>query len=241
MESFLSRKEIRRRVLSRMGKSSNDAQAQQVMEQVNENIKAAAQAVYLRCNWQQSLIESEQIVGIDQRFFNYPGNCQIQNVVSIGVWDEAAQKYRQLRRGSITVQMDDEPLVEEGEPASIAGRGIPAIYELKGQIEIWPRPDQEYRLKIDHSVNADMETDDTVSVVDTEAIVLHAMAESYDFDGDRDLANIKRGQYEQRIATLVGQQAPTPVIRRGRLDRVRFSRVETGYVPNDGNWPAVMP
>lgn len=241
MESFLSRKEIRRRVLSRMGKSSNDAQAQQVMEQTNEFIRAAAQAVYLRCNWVQTIIDTTTAVGIDQRLLNYPTNCQPQNVQSIAYWDESGQKFVSLRRGVIPAELDDEPLVEEGEPASIDGRGKPQIYELRAQIEIWPRPDQEYRIKIEHSVNPDLENDDSVSVVDAEAIVLHVMAESYDFDGDQQLANTKRGQYEQRIQTLIGQQAPTLDIRRGRLDRLRFSRVQTGYVPNSGNWPAVMP
>jgi len=241
VESFLSRKEIRRRVLSRMGKSSNDAQAQQVMEPVNELIRAAAQAIFLRCNWVQTITETTATVGIDQTVLNYPENCQPQNVVSIAYWDESAQKYVPLRRGSISAEMVDDPLVEVGEPDSVAGRSSPRIYQLRGQIEIWPRPDQEYSLRIEHSVNPDLENDDSVSVVDAESIVLHVMAECYDFDGDKNLADIKRGQYEQRVQTLIGQQAPIMDIRRGRLDRARFSKVQTGYVPNSGNWPAVMP
>ena len=239
MEIYLPRREIRRRIQARLGHVTNDAQAPLVMEQINEWIRAASTAVTKRCQWATSQRETREDVGIDQRFVNYPANAGPGNIVAIAVWDADASRFRQLRRGVIPLAVDDEPLVEEGEPDSEAGRDRPEVYELKAQIELWPRPDQAYRLKIDHTVSTELADDDTPSLVDAEAIILLAMAEAFDFQGDSRLADVKRAQFDEHVRALVAAQHPLTTIRRGGLDRLSVSgRRGEDYVPDSGAWPS---
>lgn len=241
MDLSLTRLEIRRRIQARLGYVTNDAQAPSVMDQINEWIRAAANAVFKRCQWVQAQHETTATIGIDQRFVDYPANAGPGDIIAIGVWMETEQRYRTLRRGVIALCHDDEPLVEAGEPDSVAGRGTPSIYELKAQIEFWRRPDQQYRLKIDHTVSAEFATDAAESIVDAEAVILHVMAESYDFQGDQRLADVKRAQYEEHIRALIAERHPLTVIQRGRCDRHSVGRrTRSDYVPDSGAWPSRM-
>lgn len=239
MEQFASRKEIRRRILARMGKTTNDSQAAQTTSQYNELIRAAAEAVYMRCPWAQSQRETTVNVGVDQRFINYPANSGPGNILSIGFWLEDEQRYKTLRRGRIPVALDDEPMVEEGGEVAAEHRETPIIYEVKSQIEIWPRPDIAYRVKIDHTVHPDLDQDDEVSVVDVECIVLWAMADLFEFEGDPELANTQRRKFNDRITLLIGNQHQLTNIQRGR-NSLRRGRVPDEYVPTSGAWPSVM-
>ena len=246
MQIAITRKEVRRRMLARLGNATSDEQAQLVTEQYNEWIRAACEEVYTRCSWVRTQRESRADIGIDQRVINYPANCGPGNIMQISVWDAGAQRFRPLRRGIIPQELDDEPVVEVGEPGSVAGRGMPTLYEAKDQIELWRRADQAYRLKIDHTINPNFEGDNQVSIVDGELIILWAMADAYDFQGDQELAQIQRQKFANRLAELAGQEAPQVVIRRdaGREarwnDRLRGGPA-SGYQPNSGAWPSVLP
>lgn len=231
-------------MLARLGHTTSNAQAPLVMDQFNEFIRAACNEVYTRCEWVRTTQESQATVGIDQRFINYPTNCGPENVLQIALWDADAERFIGLRRAHIPAQLDDEPLVEEGEPASVPGRGTPDRYELKNQIELWRRPDQEYRLKIDHTLNPNLENDGQVSVVDAELIILWSMADAFDFQGDGDLANIQRKKFLARMQVLAGRQSSLTTITRDgfRRDRVRaHAGTHAGYLPTSGAWPSVMP
>jgi hypothetical protein len=240
VEIHLPRREIRRRIQARLGFTTNDAQAPLVMEQINEWIRAAASEVYKRCPWAQTQQETTAEVGIDQRFIDYPQHAGPGNIIAIGLWFEGETRYRQLRRGRIPVTLDDDPIVDTGEPDSVAARATPSLYELKNQIELWPRADQAYRLKIDHTISPEIADDTTDSVVDAEAIILHVMAEAYDNQGDDRLADGKRRQFEAQIARLIGEQSPMQQMRRGRYDRLSVGRRTDGndYVPDSGTWPS---
>lgn len=241
MELFLSREEMRRRLQARVGHLAGDGQAPLIRDQFNEYLRAAAQEVYTRCAWARTMREARVSVGIDQRVVNYPTGAGPENVFAIGVWDQT--RYVPLRRTTIPVHLDDEPLVDEGEPASVSGRGRPGLYECKTQIEVWPRPDQEYELKIDHTINPDLAADGTISAVDGEAIILWAMADVYDMQGDENLAEKARAKFEQRIRRLIGWQSCLPTIRRGGDNHEAANRRRglTGYVPDSGQWPSEMP
>lgn len=232
MELHLTRSEMRRRMMARLGQSTGEQAL--VLDQYNEFLRAAVEKVYLRCPWQQSLRESRVSVGIDQRFLNYPTNTDAGGVQQIGRWDATAQRYVPLRRGTIPVTLDDEPLVDIGEPDSVPGRGSPTRYELKTQIEIWPRPDQAYELKVDYLIQPNLEADGDVSVVDAEAAILLAMADAYDFQGDATLAGIQRAKAEERLRDLTAAQHPMTVIRRGG----RRQGAPYDYEPNSGVWPS---
>lgn len=241
MELFLNRKEIRRRVLARLGFTTNDSQAPLNLDQLNEFIRAAAEAVYLRCPWAQSLRETRVSIGIDQRVLNYPDHTGPGNIQAIGLWLPEEKRYAQLRRGRIPVTLDDDPLVDIGEPDSVAGRGRPELYELKEQIELWRRPDQAYELKLDHTISPNFANDSDVSVVDAESMILLAMADAYDFQGDERLAEVARAKAEDRIRRLIGDQSPLAPYKRGRFDRLSVGGRRDTYVPDSGTWPSTVP
>jgi hypothetical protein len=250
MEVFTSRKEIRRRLQARLGNTTNDTQAPLNQEQYNEFIRSAAMEVYSRCSWATAQRESYDSIGIDQRFINYPDGATGSNIIQMAVWDASANRYRPLRRARILIHKDDEPLVATGEPASIAGRGIPTQYEPKTQIEIWPRPDQAYQVKFDHTVNPDFASDEAVSVVDAECIILWATADAFDFQGDNTLAQVSRAKFEKRLGQLRAWSHTNEVFTRGRLGRLvaNGAKIGDGVIvmpggdrPNSGSWPSVKP
>jgi len=239
MEIFLNREEIRRRMAARLGHMTGDAQAPLIQEQHNEFIRSACMQVANRCHWVRNKQETRVTVGIDQRFINYPTNSGPGNILSLGAWSETNSFYWPLRRRVIVVAQDDEPLVDAGEPASLQNRGRPIQYEMKNQIEIWPRPDQEYEIKIDHTVEVDLTTDSTVSVVDAEAICLLAIADAYDFQGEPQLANTQRQRADMRMDMLIRFNSADVIMKRG--GDAYTNRAGGGYFPNSGVWPSVMP
>lgn len=250
MEVYADRAEIRRRMLSRMGFVTGDSQAGLTTHQFNEFIRSAALEIYSRCPWVAAQRETFIDIGIDQRFVNYPDNATAGNIIQIGVWDAAASRYVALRRARIQITKDDEPLVEEGEPASVTNRGRPIQYEPKAQIELWPRADQAYALKIDHTVSPDLGGDGVVSVVDAECIVLWACADAFDFQGDGKLADNARAKCDKRIGKLRHAQHTKEPIKRGRLSRLVANGATIvddqvvmpgGDLPNSGTYPSVMP
>lgn len=229
--------------MARMGFTTNGSQAPLNQDQFNEFIRAAAYAVYERCPWAATQRETRSTVGIDQRLLNYPTNASASNIVALAYWDAGRSCYVPLRRGVIPLTLDDDPIQDVGEPDTIPGRGKPEIYEPKTQIEIWPRPDDTYEIKIDHTVHPELAADATVSIVDAELIVLWAMADAYDFQADQDLARIARAKFEERFRLLVGGQHPLAGTRvLGRYNRLLLGpSVDAGYVPDSGLWPSVMP
>lgn len=242
MEIFLTRKDIRTRLQARLGHVTGDGQAPLIQTQFNEFIRAAALEVYTRCQWVRSQRETLASIGIDQRFLNYPESAGPENILAIGLWDDAASRYWPLHRRTIDVNRDDEPLVVEGGDASAARRAQPDRFECKTQIEFWPRPDQTYQLKIDHTINPDLSIDAQASVVDAETIILLAAADAYDFQGDQRLADVSRGKAEKRIDDLIRWQSSLPKVQRGaRNHEIANRRRHAGYIPDSGNWPSAMP
>lgn len=241
-ELYLSRLEIRRSAHARLGFSSG--QALMVNDQHNEFIRGAAREVAQACPWVNTKRSTRPSVGIDQRFVNYPTGATAGSIIQIGVWDAGASQYCVLRRGVIPVQLDDEPIVDEGEPASVAARGIPTLYEVRNQIEIYPRPDQEYELKIDYVLTVDLSGDDVVSIVDAEAVILLVCAEIYAFQGDVEQARFYRAKYDAQIRALAtGQRHDLTMSKRGSYER-RLAGAKNplgDYEPNSGAWPSRTP
>lgn len=235
---------------ARLGNATNDAQASLVMEQYNEFIRAAAMDVYTRCQWATAHHRTSVNVGIDQRFVDYPVGCSGSNIIQIGLWDAAASAMRPLRRARIPIQLNDDPLVAQGEPYSVPGRGMPTQYEPKERIEIYPRPDQPYALKLDYTANPDLALETDVCVVDAECIILLAMADAYDFQGDQALAQVQRAKAEKRIGQLRAWSSTMESFTRGRLNRLvaNGARIGDGVVvypggdlPNSGVYPSTLP
>lgn len=232
---------MRRRLMSRLGFTTNDEQAPSTMHKMNDDIAAATLEVYSRCKWAQTSREYLFSVGIDQRFVNYPTNCDAGGVMALGVWRTDEQQYRPLRRKAIPIRVDDEPLVAIGEPGSVNSRGTPYLYHPKKQLEIYPRPDMAYQMKMDYVINPAFTIDEDISVVDAECIVLWAMADYYEHQGETDLADGRRTRCLERIRLLGGDQFATRSFERGKYDRLMVApRRWPNYTPDSGAWPSTV-
>lgn len=208
---------------------------------MNADIASAVLEVYARCKWAQTEREYLFSVGIDQRFVNYPENCDAGGVMAVAVWRTDEQQYRPLRRKSIPIRIDDEPLVAIGEPDDVNSRGTPYLYHPKKQLEIYPRPDIAYEMKMDYVINPAFTSDEDISVVDSECIILWAMADYYDHQGDERLAQGRRQRCLERIQMLHGDQFATRSFQRGKYDRSMVApRSWPNYIPNSGAWPSTV-
>lgn len=240
METYQTREEIRRRLQARLGYVSNDDQASQVMVQHNEFIRSACQEVFTRCQWVKTQRETRVQIGVAQRFVNMPANTTAGNILQVSIWNAPAQLYHVLRRAVIRQQLDNEPTEAAGGTDAEATRHMPQLYEPKTQIELWPLPDIAYELKIDHTVSPDLLDDADVTIVDAEAVILWAIADSYDFQGDLTLAKIARQKFEARIAKLKALQHTGESFRRGGLDELELSRANQEPRPNYDTRPSTL-
>jgi hypothetical protein len=240
VEVYAQRSEIRRRILARLGYQTDDSQGPLISDRINENIRAGAMEVYRRqAEWTNAQRETRVSVGIDQRFINYPTGATAGNIMAVGVW--TGTQYVPLRRARITLAHDDEPLVDIGEPDSVGGRGQPTIYECKAQIEIWPRPDETYELKIDHTVNPDLQNDSDTSVVDAEAIILYVLGEVAEYE-QRGTGQIYFNRMEARLNSLRAMESTRQTFSRSDFVKLRKNGHKVrGDLPNSGQWPSVMP
>jgi hypothetical protein len=171
VEIYLSLSEIRRRAHARVGFSSSQSPSW-CYTQHNEFIRAAALEVAQSCPWVNTRARFARHHRHRPALVDYPAGATAGSIVQIGAWDAGASRYCMLRRGIIPLALDDEPLVDEGEPASVAGRGIPQLYEPKDQIEICAAPRPGVRAQDRLRAVPDLATEDTESIVDAEAIIL---------------------------------------------------------------------
>ncbi len=250
MEVYATKLEIRKRVQARLGYVTNSAQSPLIQGQIDETIRAAALEIYTRCAWVQTQRETIVAIGIDQRFVDYPDNTTAGNIIAAAIWDDTAKRFCPLRRRPITISQDDEPLVVEGGDASAARRAQPTMYHPKAQIEIWPRPDQAYQLKFDHTVSPDLYDNSTMSVVDAECIILWALADHFEFQQDAQAAKSNREKCELRIRRLRAWAATNKPFKRGALTRAIMNGAQLvddvvvmpgGGLPNSGSYPSLFP
>lgn len=241
MEVYITRDEIIRRAKARLGFTTNAAQAPMIGPEFEELARAAALHVYHSYDWANLLRDTRVSLGIDQVVINYPANAGVEDILEISYWD--GDRYIPLSHRYIPNSLTDDPKLDEGEPASVAGRGAPRYFQCKEQIQIAPRPDKAYGLKVRHTVTPDLASGADVCVVDGELIILLMIAWKRSDMGDDRLAEKAEERYEDRRMALARKQAPTSSVVRGSLRHARMNvrNVHVGYIPTSGQWPAVMP
>jgi hypothetical protein len=241
VEQYLSRDEIIRRAKARLGFSTNAGQSALAQAEFEELARAAALFVYSDHEWGITRQETRVTVGIDQTVIDYPAGTTASDLISAAIWD--GTRYVPLLERFIPSSMTQDPLVDEGEPASVANRAMPRYYEKRGQILIAPRPDQEYEIKLVHTMSPDLATGATVSIVDAELIILRMIRDKRAAMGDMDLSQMAAQDYAERRAILVRRSSSAHAVQRNAGYRADCNRrlAESGYVPNSGQWPSVMP
>lgn len=241
MEQYLSRDEIVRRAMARLGFSTNQAQAALVKQEFEERVRAAALAVYAEHTWGTLKRDLRVTVGIDQTVVDYPNDTTAGDLISVNVWD--GTRYVPLLERYLKASDTQDPLVDEGEPASVSGRGRPRYFEKRSQITIAPRPDQQYELKLIYNLSTDLPTGTAVSVVDAELIILRTIADKRVDMGDEASAAVMEKRYDARALAIGRRSLSAHAVKRnaGYRARCNASQTDMGYAPNSGQWPSVMP
>lgn len=241
MEQYLHRDEIVRRAMARLGFSTNASQAALVKQEFEERVRAAALAVYAEHEWGTLKREARTVVGIDQIVIDYPVGSTAGDLLSVGVWD--GSEYVPLLERYLKASDTQDPLVDQGEPASVSGRGRPRWFEKRSQITIAPRPDQQYEVKMVYNLAADLPDGMSVSVVDAELIILRTIADKRADMGDEVSASVAEKRYEARALSIGRRSLSAHAVKRNGSYRARCNArlSEVGYTPNSGQWPSVMP
>lgn len=261
MEIFLNRGEMRRRLRARLGTVTNDAQAGMAGDQHNELLRSASLEVYGELKHAQAKRETEFTIETGQRYVNYPANCTPGNIISIAIWDEDELRFVHLSKHRVTPMRDDDQIErmiteanDEGDTDEVERLTAfrddqydrPQFYEFKSQLELWPKADKKYYGKIDHTVSPDLNSDDDVSVVDSEAVILFALSEAFAMQGDDVMAKATMAKATMRIGKLRAFQHTNEYAVRGRgalrrEQRGIHGRNISGDQPNYDTTPSTNP
>jgi hypothetical protein len=206
MEEYLSRADIRGMLRARCGYSGSDATSGQIYERHNGFIEDANATVLVRRQWGGLQREYTFTFGVDQRLYNYPPNCRMGNILAIGVWSEGVETdsgyYVPLKKSPIGLILDTDPISGAGGDPALTVQGMPRRYQLKTQIEVYPRAEKAYLGKIDHTVCPRLIQENDVSVVDAYVILWLAIADEKEILGDDMGAATYRKKAEQRLRLL---------------------------------------
>lgn len=232
-EIFATRAELRRRLLARLGATTDTSVYSQMTEQLNEYLREAAQATRDLCEWKRVITEFYFETGTDQRFYNYPANVGPGDIVRIARWDDDANEYVPMRRAMILPILDNDPDFTGDE--EIDTREKPILWEDSSQlvgdvitpaIELNPLPDAVYKMKIEAYAASPLTDEGTLSNVDADCILLHAYAEVLENDGELKRAERQMAKFHARVRELAGAQRVGQTIIRGAAEtaRLRYAR-----------------
>lgn len=216
MEQFLSRSVIKSRLRAICGHSGSDAQSGQTANRHHEYIRMAHDEVILRRQWRSTMRETLFTFGVDQRFYPYPTNARAENIQAIAVWSNgvntASGVYLPLRKTSIPIVLDTDPISDAGGDAAAAQRAMPTRFHLKDQIEVWPRADIPYLGKIDHTISTDLSQDADVTVVDALAVLYNACSYEFEHLGDDSASASYAKRAEKRLRLISAWQEHGEVV-----------------------------
>lgn len=242
-EIFATRAELRRRLLAKLGATTDASVYSQMTEQLNEYLREGAQATRDMCEWKRTLCEFYFTTDIDNRFYNYPANVGPGDIVRIARWDADANQYVMLRRALILPILDNDPdLTGDDE---IDTRAAPTMWEDSSRfvsadvveaeelvsvifpaIELNALPDAEYKMKIEAYAASPLRDDTIPCELDADCILLYAYAEVLESDGELKRAESQREKFRARIRLLAGAQRVGQTIIRGAAEttRLRYGR-----------------
>lgn len=128
-------------------------------------IRSAQEQLYDQFDWLELKGVEERATGTDQRYYDYPVDCNVDRIQTISVL--YAGQYIPLLEG---IELSDRGIHSVGI--------VPAKYERRDQIELWPVPksaDLTLRIEYIKTLGALVQNSDRVSL-SPQAIYLHALS-----------------------------------------------------------------
>lgn len=200
MDLFLPRSEILRQLRSILGVASSDVIASHVGDQHVTFVQNAAREVALACKWINLRGEVTVDVQEEQQLVDYPESAGPGSCLGLAVWDNG--EYYPLREKSIPVAASADQLEAAGEPTFSEILQRPTHFEQGLQVRLWPPTDKPYKLRFRYQRPVEMPTEESLSLVDAQAIILRAAGMAFEVMGDYQLADRNTKRSNDRIAKL---------------------------------------
>lgn len=156
--------EIRSNIQIRLGFGSAGQAGVVNSALIDSMIRSAQEQLYTQFDWKELKAVYERPTGTNQQFYDYPADCNIERVNKISVnW---GGRYLELTQGI------------ENSDRSFNPAGVPAKYEMREQLEVWPIPSSaNYILRFDYikTLAPLVNNSDRVSLP-SEIVFLHALS-----------------------------------------------------------------
>lgn len=172
METLLPRSEIVRLVRSLLGIQTTSGLAAQTQEQHITAVQMAAEDVAKDCRWVNAQRRVTVTVGAEQTVLNYPAGATPGSIINLAVY--ADQRYYALVPQVIPISVDTDQEAIAGGAVLAAVLGRPQVYEQREQINLWPRTDKAYPVRIEYMQAMNLPLESSISVVDAMLIVYAA-------------------------------------------------------------------
>ena len=131
---------------------------------IDSMIRSAQTQLYEQFDWLELKAVEERVTGVDQQFYDYPADCNIERIN--GIWVKWGGRYIPLTEGISNADRGWNP------------GGNPQKYERRDQFELWPVPSStDFTLRIDYirTLTPMVVSADRTSIP-SEPVFLHALA-----------------------------------------------------------------
>lgn len=204
--------DLRSELLARLGFGAAGSASITNSTIIDSFLRSAQEQLYWQYEWIELLETSEQATGVDQRFYDYPSDCEVERIREVSILD--GETYYPVTEG-VTMAMRSD-----------LSSGRPRCYERAAQIEVWPPADVAYTLRIDYIRALGRFTNDSDrTTIKSELVFLHALANAKLHYRQPDAAAYSN-QLQAILARLKAAQRTTAPIRRGQAS---------------GEWDALSP
>ena len=102
---------------------------------IDSFLRSAQEWLYWSFEWRELSAFEERLTGVDQALYDYPDGCNVERITRVAAWNGV--RYVELCEG---ISLDDR---------SGIGNGWPTKYERSAQLEVWPVPTSEIKMRIE--------------------------------------------------------------------------------------------
>jgi hypothetical protein len=203
--AFRTLGELRADLIRRLGFGASGASAGVITANIDNFLLLAHKHVYEAHDWMRLRKYEDQTIGVDQYLLDYPSDANEERITDI--WVQVNGVWREVHAG---ISKEDYTYQDN--------TSWPARYELYEQIELLPKADQQYTVRIWYIQQLTRLTQDgDRCMVDDELVFLHALANAKAHYRHAD-AQLYQGQFESLMTKLKGRSWTKKTFNRGGGD-----------------------
>lgn len=170
---------------------------------IDSMVRSAQEQLYVQFDWNELKAVDERLTGSDQKFYDYPSDCNIERIT--GMWVIWGGRHIPLIEG---IDSNDR---------SFNPGGVPAKYERRDQYELWPVPSSnEYTIRTEYiKTLSPLNVDSDRTSLPSELVFLHALSNAKQHYRQPD-AQTYASQLEALLSKLKSKHRSKTVWGRGR-------------------------